>query len=468
MLLWQSNIGLARHYFRMDRQAFQERFGLLGDAPAFRRVVERIRQVAPVDITVLLEGESGVGKELVASAVHGLSRRKHKRMVVVNCGAIPEGLIESELFGAEKGAYTGSVERRTGYFEEADNGTIFLDEIGELPLPAQVRLLRVLETGSFSRVGSSQEQQTDVRVIAATNKKLATEVRTGRFREDLYYRLSAVVVTVPSLRDRREDILPIFENYRHKFAQQYNAPRSELTSGGRDLLRRYNWPGNIRELRNVAEQTVVLGRGAEISEETIRPYLRGVSAAAGLTLANKEAPGGEDHRERELIYRALLDLRMEMRELKALIQHVSNGGAIATAPVVASEPLPAPTFTDHSFADALVDDLGGAYEPVENGGDDDALFVDIAEVPSEEVESAAAETHVAGLLPPASEDYSNSLELALSNGIDLPTMEVAERALIAEALNRFEGNRRRTAEVLGISERTLYRKIKELEDEEDR
>ena len=448
----------------MDRQALQERFGLLGDAPAFRRVVERIRQVAPVDITVLLEGESGVGKELVAAAIHGLSGRKHKRMVVVSCGAIPEGLIESELFGAEKGAYTGSVERRTGYFEEADNGTLLLDEIGELPLSAQVRLLRVLETGTFSRVGSSKEQQTDVRVIAATNKNLAAEVRAGRFREDLYYRLSAVVVTVPSLRQRREDILPIFEHYRHRFAQQYNAPRPQLTSGARDLLRRYNWPGNIRELRNVAEQTVVLGRGAEVSEDTIRPYLRGVSAAGGLTIASKDAPGGEDHRERELIYRALLDLRVEMRELKSLIQHVSDGGAIVTSPVVASEPLPAPTFTDNSFADALVDDLGGAYDPVENGGDD-ALFTDISETPSGEADSEPTETHVAGLLPPASEEFSNSLEQALAGGIDLPTMEEAEWALIAEALDRHDGNRRKTAEALGISERTLYRKIKEFEDE---
>lgn len=448
----------------MDRQAFQERFGLLGDAPAFRRVVERIAQVAPVDITVLLEGESGVGKELVASAVHGLSRRKHKRMVVVNCGAIPEGLIESELFGAEKGAYTGSVERRTGYFEEADNGTIFLDEIGELPLAAQVRLLRVLETGSFSRVGSSKEQQSDVRVIAATNKNLGEEVRTGRFREDLYYRLSAVVVLIPSLRQRREDILPIFEHYRYRFAEQYNAPRSQLSSGARDLLQRYNWPGNIRELRNVAEQTVVLSRGSEITAEIIRPYLRGVSAASGLTLANKQAPGGENNRDRELIYRALLDLRAEMRELKSLIQHVSSGGSIASAPIISSEP-PVPTFAGHSFADALVDDLDGAYDPIEDDLEDEALFTDISDVPQDSPE-LFSEPHVAGLLPPASDELTNGLEQALSEGIDLPTMEDAERALISEALSRFEGNRRRTAEALGISERTLYRKIKDLEEEE--
>ncbi len=448
----------------MDRQAFQERFGLLGDSPAFMRVLERIRQVAPVDITILLEGESGVGKELVAEAVHGLSKRKHKRMVVVNCGAIPEGLIESELFGAEKGAYTGSVERRTGYFEEADNATLFLDEIGELPLSAQVRLLRVLETGSFSRVGSSREQQTDARVIAATNKNLSTEVRAGRFREDLYYRLSAIVVTVPSLRQRREDILPIFEHYRHRFAQQYSAPRSPLTSGARDLLRRYNWPGNVRELRNVAEQTVVLSRGAEISEDTIRPYLRGVSAGEGLTIASREASGTEDHRERELIYRALLELRVEMRELKSLIHRVSQGDPIGASPTSAPEPLPVPTFTADSFADALVDDLGGAYDELDDGPSDDALFTDIADIQLEESPTASGEIHVAGLLPPASADLGDQFQQALADGIDLPTMAAAEKALIGEALNRFEGNRRRTAEALGISERTLYRKIKEFED----
>src|SRR5690606_17104732 len=302
---------------RMDRQAFQERFGLLGDSPALRRVIDRVRQVAAVDITVLLEGESGVGKELVANALHELSPRRHRRMVVVNCGAIPEGLIESELFGAEKGAYTGAVERRTGYFEEADGGTLFLDEIGEMPLAAQVRLLRVLESGQFSRVGSSQTLKTDVRVVAATNKNLAEEVRHGRFREDLYYRLSAVVIPIPALRQRREDVVPIFEHYLYRYAQQYDAPRLRLSADARELLRRYNWPGNVRELRNVAEQAVVLVRaddGATLTADALRPFLGGVSAAAGLTLARREPAGGADARERELIYRALLELRMEMRE----------------------------------------------------------------------------------------------------------------------------------------------------------
>ncbi|NNF58649.1 MAG: sigma 54-interacting transcriptional regulator [Rhodothermaceae bacterium] len=453
----------------MDRQAFQERFGLLGDSAALRRVMDRVRQVAPAGITVLLEGESGVGKELIATAVHELSKRRHRPMVVVNCGAIPEGLIESELFGAEKGAYTGATERRTGYFEDADNGTVFLDEIGELPLAAQVRLLRVLESGQFSRVGSSQTLSSDVRVIAATNKDLAAEVRAGRFREDLYYRLSAIILRIPALRERREDIVPIFEHYLHRYGQQYNAARLRLTASARELLRRYNWPGNVRELRNVAEQAVVLIRTDEITAEALRPLLRGVSASAGLALASKEPPSGSS-RELELIYRALLELRMEMRELRAALwqrtgqpeQRPSEYGPPepgSTLPV----PTSAPTFESSSFEHALARDLGGAFEVPEEGSafSDEPEVVDGGEVPFEAL-FAQADADVADA-DFEIEDEDNEMARALERGSTLPTMEEAERLLIVEALRRFDGNRRQTAEALGISERTLYRKIKDLE-----
>ena len=251
----------------MDRASIQDRFGIVGESDVIKNVIDQARQVADTDITVLLQGESGVGKELIAEVLHELSTRRHEPMVVVNCGAIPEGLIESELFGAEKGAYTGAVEERVGYFEEADGSTIFLDEIGEMPQAAQVRLLRVLETGRFTRVGASKQQQVDVRIVAATNKDLAEEVQEGRFRKDLYYRLSTVLIDIPPLRERPEDILPIFETFLHRFAQEYNSSRKQLTEDATELLHTYRWPGNVRELRNAIERAVILTKQPEIDAE---------------------------------------------------------------------------------------------------------------------------------------------------------------------------------------------------------
>ena len=429
----------------MDRQALQERFGILGDSPALRGVLDRVRQVAPPDITVLLEGESGVGKELVATAIHGLSSRRHKRLVVVNCGAIPEGLIESELFGAEKGAYTGATERRTGYFEEADGGTLFLDEIGEMPLQAQVRLLRVLESGQFSRVGGTATQRADVRVVAATNKDLGAEVRAGRFREDLYYRLSAVVLRLPPLRERREDVVPLFEAFVARFARQYDAPRLRLAPDAAALLRGYAWPGNVRELRNVAEQAVVLSRGGEVTAEALRPHLRGVSASVALARCEPDVAG--DLGERELVYRALLELRAEMQEVRAALRSLGAGARpgpfaepVDDALEVAYEPPPAPPPPDAADTVFEVEGYPGDY-----GGYD-----------ADRYGAPEGDGAPGPRLP-------ESLEGALAGGLPLPTMDEAEAALIREGLRRFDGNRRQTAEALGISERTLYRKIKDLE-----
>ena len=446
----------------MDRQALQERFGILGDSPALRQVVERVRQVATTDIAVLLEGESGVGKELVAAAVHGLSARRHKRLVVVNCGAIPEGLIESELFGAEKGAYTGSVERRTGYFEEADGGTIFLDEIGEMPLMAQVRLLRVLETGQYSRVGSATVQKTDARVVAATNKDLGAEVAAGRFREDLYYRLSAVQLRIPPLRERGADIVLLFDAFLRRFATQYAAPLMRLAPDAADLLTRYAWPGNVRELRNVAEQTVVLVRQNPVPAGAVRPFLRGVTAGAGIAVSR--APAGDDARERELVYGALLELQADLRDVREMVRRLA-GGAPASAPVPVAVPdgalvrlagphaLAAPERPERPlFSEPAEPEQEVAYEPPDEGGLFETTFYNAAET-TFEIEAPR---------PP------ETLDDVLAAGLPLPTMEAAETALIREALRRFDGNRRQTADALGISERTLYRKIRDtLPSEQD-
>ena len=432
----------------MDRQALQERFGILGDSPALRRILERVRQVAPPDITVLLEGESGVGKELIASAIHGLSKRRHKRLVVVNCGAIPEGLIESELFGAEKGAYTGATDRRTGFFEEADGGTIFLDEIGEMPLAAQVRLLRVLETGQFTRVGGTAQLRADVRVIAATNKDLGKEVGEGKFREDLYYRLSTVVLRIPSLRERREDIVPLFDAFLHRYAQQYEAPYLKLAPDGADLLRRYNWPGNVRELRNVSEQATVMVRENPLTAEALRPLLRGVSAGAGLAIAS---PAGRAESDRGVLYRALLEIRAEIRALRA---DLASGGLAPSTDGLVHVPGPdfdAPAPTWDSEPDQEV-----AYEPPVPAPTDaaDTLFEVEDEGYATTFEPSYDDDGAAGGLP-------DSFEAALAAGLPLPTMEDAEAALIAEALRRYGGNRRESADALGISERTLYRKLRD-------
>ncbi len=426
----------------MDRQAMQERFGIVGHSGGIRQALDRVRQVASTEITVLVQGESGVGKELFAQAIHELSQRRHKPMLIMNCGAIPEGLIESELFGAEKGAYTGAVERRNGYFEEADGGSIFLDEIGEMPLTAQVRLLRVLETGEFSRVGSTNTLRTDVRVIAATNKDLAVEVEAGRFREDLYYRLSTVILHVPPLRERREDILPIFEHFQHRFGQRYNSSAPDLDLSAKELLLRYRWPGNIRELRNVAEQTVVLLRGVSISAEDLRPYLRGVSSPGGgmglvpLAGGATKDDDGTGAKERELIYRALLELRGEVKDLKdqiAVLVNAARGGA-----------------------------------PVQDPG---RLLVMHDDEPRRDAYSSSQETFIEDApfeFDGEPEDVSSFIEEDEPVAEEeLPTLEDAERHLILTALERFNNNRRQTAEALGISERTLYRKLKDIEEAGD-
>jgi DNA-binding NtrC family response regulator len=475
----------------MDRASIQERFGIVGESDAIKNVIDRARQVAKTDITVLLEGESGVGKELIAQVLHELSMRRHENMVVVNCGAIPEGLIESELFGAEKGAYTGAVEKRVGYFEEADGSTIFLDEIGEMPQAAQVRLLRVLETGRFSRVGASQQQQVDVRIVAATNKNLAEEVQADRFRKDLYYRLSTVLIDIPPLRERPEDILPIFESFLHEFATEYDSSLKTLMPDAEELLKSYRWPGNVRELRNVAEQVAVLLREDEVSAEELRPLLRNVGEAAPSTdLMRVDQPEGQadedesaDLRQRELLYRAILEMRMDLRELKDRMGSLmSNVGVVVPRDVAERGDFPG------DYDDFVVvrnaDDPDGYRGPPEREapGEVDSLIRDVVyEVDEEgparpaprrerprrpttgkrEPEGTSRETAE----PAASSPAPGTEEPEESDEEELPTLEEAEKELISRALKRFDGNRRQTAQALGISERTLYRKLKDIDED---
>lgn len=418
----------------MDRQAVQERFGIIGTSPGIHHVIDRTRQVARTDISVLIEGESGTGKELVAHAIHELSLRRHRPLKIINTGAIPEGLIESELFGAEKGAYTGATERRTGLFEEADGGSVFLDEIGEMPAAAQVRLLRVLETGSFNRVGSSTLRRTDTRVIAATNKNLGHEVEAGRFREDLYYRLSTVIIRIPPLRARQEDIIPLFEYFMHSLSQKYRSPHRRLLPDAQARLQSYRWPGNVRELRNVVEQVIVLHLGTEVGAAALEPFLRGVSASGAESTALmpvRSESRSESSRELAAIYRALLDIRLGLRDLRKEVLEIGRNQESAgehavtygrTAPIDPSRDVPLLTESSHK---------------------------------QEEPEYQVTEYEIE---PDEPRDASAS---------ELPTLEAAERELIRKALKLHNGNRKATANALGISPRTLYRKLKELDEGAD-
>jgi DNA-binding NtrC family response regulator len=414
-------------------------------------------------------------------------------MVVVNCGAIPEGLIESELFGAEKGAYTGAVQKRTGYFEEADGSTIFLDEIGEMPQEAQVRLLRVLETGKFSRVGSSQQVESDVRVVAATNKDLMQEVKQGRFRKDLYYRLSTVLIEIPPLRDRKEDVMPIFETFLHRFATEYNSPMKKLTDDAKDLLTSYDWPGNVRELRNVAEQVVVLLRNDTVTEDDVRPLLRDLdgepSSSTSLMRVQRDTGGqqggpnggsqgdGSDIRERELLYRAILEMRMEMSEMKDQIRTlVSNIGVVVPRDVVERSDFPG-AYDDFvvvrdsniSTSEARsASDYGGAADyntDYESRIQDVAYEVDDANIPSSAAETAEHNTDPQGGGVDSSDRRRDERDTDSEEPDALPTLAEAEEDLITQALKQFDGNRRKTARALGISERTLYRKLKDIDED---
>jgi DNA-binding NtrC family response regulator len=416
----------------MDIQVIKNRFGIIGNSPALNYALQVAVQVANTDLTVLINGESGVGKEVFSNIIHTLSARKHNPFIAVNCGAIPEGTIDSELFGHEKGSFTGAVDSRKGYFETVNGGTIFLDEIGELPLGTQARLLRVLETGEFIRVGSSKVQKTDVRIIAATNKELLQLVQMGKFREDLYYRLSTVPIRVPALHDRPEDIHLLFRKFAADFANKYRTSPVQLDDDAKNLLINYPWPGNVRELKNIAEQISVLSQEKNITAQELNKFLQPYSNNRLPVLAHSNGNPQEFNNEREILYKLFFDMKKDVTELKRLFLEVLQNPAM-----VQQNP-------------ALINELK------ELKGHDGMQSV---------------------LVQPVNQQVQPMLQNAFGNGNhnDIHEHVVVEESLnimdkekelIIKALKKHKGKRKDAALDLGISERTLYRKLKEYDIEE--
>ena len=396
----------------MDLTQIKQRFSIIGNSPELNRAIEVACQVAATDLSVLVTGESGVGKEFIPQIIHYNSPRKHGVYIAVNCGAIPDGTIDSELFGHEKGAFTGATESRKGYFEEANGGTLFLDEVAELPLSTQVRLLRVLQTGEFIKVGSSKVQKTDVRVVAATNINLRTAVANGRFREDLFYRLNTVPIKIPALRERKEDIHLLFKKFALDYADKYNVPAIRLDEDAVRMLQNYRWPGNIRQLKSVAEQISILEKDRHIHAEVLQKYLpvdheENVPVLTGSQSADYLS-------DRDIIFKILFQLRQEISDLKQRVEEVRP----STMPVQSKHP-----------ADIVIDAIpSGEEQPAEQ-----------QEFPTEEVQH---------------EDITPQPQTPVS-------LQDATRELIIQALKRNGGKRKATAEELGFSEMTLYRKLKE-------
>ncbi|MGB4204541.1 MAG: sigma-54 dependent transcriptional regulator [Bacteroidales bacterium] len=404
----------------MDIQSIKQRFGIIGNSPLLDRAIDIARQVAPTDISVLVSGESGVGKEVFPKIIHQLSSRKHGPYIAVNCGAIPEGTIDSELFGHEKGSFTGAHEARKGYFEVANKGTIFLDEVAELPHSTQVRLLRVLESGEFIKVGSSKVLKTDVRIVAATNVDVNDYVQKGKFRQDLYYRLNTVPIYIPPLRERKDDIILLFRKFASDFAERYRMPVIELDEDARRILRDYRWYGNIRQLKNITEQISIIEENRKISAQTLLNYLP-EGQHRDLPILYKSENAFSEISEREILYKVLFDMRRDITELKKLVFEImKTGGKPETWPKDFPQNL-------HKFI-----------------GESDIYDHDPADMSIHHTYDTSSE--------PLAE--SEVLEESLS-------LEKRELELITKALEKHGGRRRSAAKELGISERTLYRKIKE-------
>ena len=420
-------------------QATKQRFGIIGNDPKLNRAIEKAIQVSPTDISVLVTGESGVGKESVPKIIHALSHRKHGKYIAVNCGAIPEGTIDSELFGHEKGAFTGASATRSGYFEVADGGTIFLDEVGELPLPTQVRLLRVLENGEFLKVGSSKIQKTDVRIVAATNVKIVEAIEKGNFREDLFYRLSTVDINLPPLRERSEDIHLLFRKFASDFAQKYKMPTLRLDQSAIDLLLKYRWSGNIRQLRNVAEQISVLEQQREINAATLSQYLPNMSSNLPAVISTKKAEGDFSN-EREILYKVLFDMQRDVNDLKKLTMELMKTGN-ANKVQEENSSLIKKIYSQEQNNEAVLAAI------VEEDPNDTPIAnkVEVLDMPNSDAELRKGNYDFV-------EDVKEEESLSLQE---------KELELIKKSLEKYDGKRKDAADELGISERTLYRKIKQ-------
>ncbi|MEL1239841.1 sigma-54 interaction domain-containing protein [Flavobacterium flavipallidum] len=412
-------------------QNIKQRFEIIGNDPKLNRAIEKAIQVAPTDISVLVTGESGVGKENIPKIIHSLSHRKHGKYIAVNCGAIPEGTIDSELFGHEKGAFTGATSTREGYFEVANGGTIFLDEVGELPLTTQVRLLRILENGEFLKVGSSQVQKTDVRIVAATNVNLFNAIEKGKFREDLYYRLSTVEIALPPLRERKEDIHLLFRKFAADFAHKYKMPPLKLDDNAVQLLQKYRWSGNIRQLRNVAEQISVLETNRDISGVTLQSYLPPTEGSNLPSVINSGKSESDFSTERDILYKVLFDMKSDLNDLKKLTLELMKSGAAKTQDINPN----------------LIQKIYGSKEDSE---------IEFEEQP---VSTVVTPTHT--------ETYSNSddnyLFAETIEEEEILRLEQKEIEMIKKSLEKNKGKRKAAADELGISERTLYRKIKQFD-----
>lgn len=412
----------------MNLQQIKQRFEIIGNSSRLNYALETAIKVAPTDITVYIQGESGVGKESFSKIIHQLSNRKHGPFIAINCGAIPEGTINSELFGHEKGAFTGAIDTRKGYFETVNGGTIFLDEVGELPLETQSRLLRVLENGEFIKMGSSKVQKTDVRIIVATNKDLIEETQRGKFREDLYYRLSTLPIKVPALRERGTDILLLFRKFAFELSEKYHSPELILDEEAERLMLAYRWPGNVRQLKNIVEQLAVLEQDHNITAATLRKYLPETPSNLPV-LREKTDSQYREFSERDIFYKVLFDLKSDMNDLKKIVMDLLAPGR---------------------NTEEIIENNQALIRRVLTEGDDESERSDLIIRKADEIEEEPESEH----------HYVIEEENSVSLGENL-SLEAKEEELIRKALLKNNGKRKKAAEELGISERTLYRKIKQ-------